>query len=457
MTMPAAAAIGPAKVQPAPDRIGPLALFRTIVRNPIETLPQGVYEERVLRTTAFGRRVTFIVAPDLIRRLLVDEAERFTKAETMRRTLGPVLGDAILTADGERWRWQRRTAAPPFRHDRIAGFVPAMIKAAEETRARWLATPAGHEVEVAHEMMRTTFDIIVETMLSGRGGIDVAGVEKAVTDYVGQAGWIAAMTLLGLPRWVPYPGVGRARRARDRLRREVARTIEGRRAAAVPHQDLLALLMEARDPETGRAMDDRDIADNLLTFMLAGHETTALALTWTFYLLSLHPAVEAEVRREIAAVTGGDALAPEHVERLALTRRVIQEAMRLYPPAPIIVRTAAEDVSLGEVFIERGSNVYVPIYALHRHEALWDEPDRFDPDRFLPEAAKARDRYAYLPFGAGPRICIGMSFALVEATAVLATTLRDVRLTLRPGHVPELRSRVTLRPANGMPMTVGRL
>jgi cytochrome P450 len=452
--MSLATTIGPAKVRPAPDRIGPIALFRTIVRNPIETLPRGVYEERSVRTRAFGRDVTFLVAPDLIRRMLVDEAERFTKAETMRRTLGPVLGDAILTADGERWRWQRRTAAPPFRHDRIPGFVPAMIAAAEATRERWLSQPPGREVEVAHEMMRTTFDIIVETMLSGRGGIDVAGIERAVTDYLDQSGWIAAMTLLGLPRWVPYPGVGRARRARDRLHREVARTIAARRAADVPYQDLLALLMEARDPETGRAMDDRDIADNLLTFILAGHETTALALTWAFYLLALHPPVEAAVRREIAEVTEGRALAPEHIERLGLTRRVIQEAMRLYPPAPIIVRTAAEDVALGEVVIARGSNVYVPIYALHRHKALWDDPDRFDPDRFLPDAAKARDRYAYLPFGAGPRICIGMSFALVEATTVLAAILRDVGLTLRPGHVPELRSRVTLRPADGMPMTV---
>jgi cytochrome P450 len=253
---------------------------------------------------------------------------------------------------------------------------------------------------------------------------------------------------------VPYPGIRRARRARDRLHGEVARTIAARRGSRVPHRDLLALLMEARDPETGRAMDDRDIADNLLTFMLAGHETTALALTWSLYLLSIHPAVEAEVRHEIAEVAGGGPLSPDHLDRLALTRRVIQEAMRLYPPAPILARTAVEDVPLGEVLIRRGTNVYVPIYALHRHKALWSEPDRFDPDRFLPEAAKARDRYAYLPFGAGPRICIGMSFALVEATAVLATILRDVRLTLRPGHLPELRSRVTLRPANGMPMTV---
>jgi cytochrome P450 len=220
----------------------------------------------------------------------------------------------------------------------------------------------------------------------------------------------------------------------------------------VARNDLVTLLLQARDPETGQSMTDREIADNLITFITAGHETTALALTWTFYLLSLYPEAEARIRAEIESVTGGGALAAEHIDQLAYTRQVISEAMRLYPPAPVVVRTAMRDLQLGDEPVEKGTLVYVPIYAVHRHEKLWHKPDSFDPDRFRPEIVKGRHRYAYLPFGAGPRICIGMSFALIEATVILAELVRATSLRLRPDYVPELKMRITLRPAAGMPM-----
>jgi len=234
----------------------------------------------------------------------------------------------------------------------------------------------------------------------------------------------------------------------------MARSVSERRHGNQAYPDLITRLLKATDPETGRAMSDRDVVDNVLTFITAGHETTALALTWTFYLLSLHPEIEERVVQEIEAVTQGSALREEHVEALSYTRQVILEAMRLYPPAPVVVRTATRDVSLGAEVIRAGSPTYIPIYAIQRHRLLWDEPDTFDPDRFAPEAVKARHRYAYLPFGAGPRICIGMSFALSEAVVILATLLRSVRLSLRPSFVPELKQRVTLRPAAGMPMRI---
>ena len=201
-------------------------------------------------------------------------------------------------------------------------------------------------------------------------------------------------------------------------------------------------------------MNAVDVRNNLLTFISAGHETTALALTWTFYLLSLHPEAEWRAKREIAAVTHGGRLLPEHIEALTYTSQVIQEAMRLYPPAAAIVRATRRDGEIGSERIGAGTTVYVPVYAIHRHEALWQEPGRFDPARFEPEAAKARDRYAYLPFGAGPRVCIGQNFAQREAIAILATLLSAFQLRLRPGHHPEPRLRVTLRPAGGMPMRI---
>jgi cytochrome P450 len=248
----------------------------------------------------------------------------------------------------------------------------------------------------------------------------------------------------------------RARRERKRLHLMLETLILEAGQAPGDRNDLLSLLLNATDPETGQSMDSMDVQNNLLTFITAGHETTALALTWTFYLLSLHPEIEQRVNDEIAAVTGGGPVHPKHIDALAYPNQVIQEAMRLYPPAALIVREAQRDMELGNEQIRAGTTVCVPVYAIHRHEKLWCEPDRFDPSRFEPEAAKARDRYSYLPFGAGSRTCIGQNFAQIEATAVLVTLLSAFQLRLRPGHIPEPRLRVTLRPAGGMPMRAPR-
>ncbi|NNM70855.1 cytochrome P450 [Enterovirga aerilata] len=445
----------PVRVAPPHDALPALKLLRTVIRNPIEVWPQAVYEEPLYRRRLLSRDTVFVMDPDLVRTVLVDEAAKFTKSEAMLRSLEPALGEGLLTADGERWRWQRRAAAPIFRHERILGFVGEMIAAAERRRDAWLSI-AGGTVDVAHEMMHTTFDIIVETMLSGRAGIDAGRVERGITDYLESTSWTVALALLRAPRWVPYPGRGRAERARDYLREEVLRIVAARRHSGERRSDLIGLLLEARDPETDRAMSDQDLADNLLTFITAGHETTALALTWTFYLLDLHPEIADRVVAEVATVTAGGPLRPEHVEQLAYTRQVLQEAMRLYPPAPIVVRAAQEDLVLAGERIPAGTSVYVPVYAIHRHVRLWDEPDRFDPERFVPSVVKARHRYAYLPFGAGPRICIGMSFALLEAAAILAVLLPVVRLSRASGRDPDLKLRITLRPGTGLPMRVAR-
>lgn len=442
--MPALAA-----VTPPPQPLPPLRRLRTLVRNPIEVWPAAVYRESVFRSELLGRETVFVMDPDLVRQVLVERADSFSKAETLRRSLGPALGDAILTADGARWRWQRRAAAPIFRQERLLGFVPAMRDAAARTRDRWLNSPAS-EIDVAREMMHTTFDIIVETMLSGRGRIDVDKVERGITRYLETTGWPIALALLRAPRWLPYPGRRRAGTEGLHLREMVTALVAERRRSGERRNDLITLLLEATDAETGQSMDDRTLADNLLTFISAGHETTALALTWTFYLLSLHPEIEARLLAEIAAAGGAD------IDALPYTRQVLSEALRLYPPAPVVVRAAKEAMTLGDVPIAVGTPVYVPIYAIHRHRSLWTAPDAFDPDRFEAEAAKAPHRYAYLPFGAGPRICIGMSFALMEAVVILATLLPAIRLKLRPGYVPELKMRITLRPAQGMPMTPER-
>jgi len=396
------------------------------------------------------------MAPDLIRTVLLDETENFEKGEVARRALGPALGDSILIADGSKWRWQRRAVAAIFRHDRIRGFLPTMLASAERTRDRWLDLGPGVEIDVAHEMMRTTFDIILNTMLPKHRNIDVELMQRSVTDYLESTSWVIALNMIRAPSWVPYPGLGRARRARKHLHKILESLIDERREGPLSANDLLSLLQKASDPESGKSMNSVDVRNNLLTFITAGHETTALALTWTFYLLSLHPEVEQRVQREIDRVTGGGRVQAEHIDNLVYTTQVFQEAIRLYPPAALIVREARRDLELGGEHIKAGTTVYVPVYAIHRHQSLWREPDRFDPGRFDPKAVEARDRYAYLPFGAGPRICIGQTFAQKEAIAVLATLLSAFQLRLRPDFCPEPRLRVTLRPAGGMPMQIAR-
>jgi cytochrome P450 len=328
-----------------------------------------------------------------------------------------------------------------------------MIAAAEATRDRWLAPHAKPVIDIGHEMMHTTFDIIVETMMSGPGGIDVARVEQGITDYLHPTGWVFAYSLIRAPEWLPYPGRRKAKAAAAYLHSAIRAMITERRSGEA-REDLVGLLLAASDPETGRIMTDGEIADNLLTFITAGHETTALGLAWTFHLLARHPEHEARVLEEIDRVTGGGTVRPEHVAELTYTRQVFSEAMRLYPPAPMITRTASRDFPLGGFTVPEGTIVVVPIYAVHHHEKLWDSPERFDPDRFSPDQARTRHRYAYMPFGAGPRICIGSAFATMEAVAILAVLLKAVRLRHVSAEAPKPTMKVTLRPMRELCMRV---
>jgi cytochrome P450 len=252
---------------------------------------------------------------------------------------------------------------------------------------------------------------------------------------------------------MPYPGRKRTEAAASYLRDAVSTMIADRRREPGSQDDLVALLLGAADPESGRRMTDAEITDNLLTFITAGHETTALGLGWTFMLLAKHPAIEQRVLDEIQAVTAGGPVRPEHVESLVYVRQVFQEAMRLYPPAPMIARRVTRTFDLAGVTIAADTMIAIPIYALHRHAAVWDDPDTFDPDRFAPEQAKARHRYAFMPFGAGSRICIGSAFATMEAVAILAVLLRALRLESQ-GPMPEALMKVTLRPTDKLCMRV---
>jgi cytochrome P450 len=424
-----------------------LGLFAAVVRDPLRALPSEIFREKLVLATAGNQQSLYVCDPQLIQDLLVKNAPRLEKGRIVQKVLGPALGHGLLTAEGGHWRWQRQSVASGFQHERLLGFLPAMIKAAESTRVRWRDTSGA--LDVGHEMMRTTFAIIVDTMLSGSANLDVEKVERSITDYLEPTSFVFAYSLFGAPEWLPYPGRGRARSAIVYLRKSLLELVVERRTSAMPRADLLDMLLGASDPETERAMSDEEVVDNLLTFITAGHETTALGLAWTLHLLTQHRDVEQAVLAEIAAVTGGGKVQPEHVAALTLTKAVFQEAMRLYPPAPVITRQVAEPFELGGVALGKSTVVYVPIHAVHRHERLWEEPNRFEPQRFMHEASRARHRYAYLPFGAGPRVCIGSSFATMEAVAILAVLLPSLRLdpvSSKAPEAPEPVLKITMRP-----------
>ncbi|MGU3536645.1 cytochrome P450 [Methylobacterium sp. A54F] len=438
------------------ERLAELAalpgLARTLVGSMTDAWPDEVYTEPLVEARMLGRRIYFVLDPALIRALFVDHPGSLVGEEIKIRALTPALGQGLITAEGAHWRVQRRTAAPMFRPERVRGFVPAMAACARATRDAWRArTDPEAPLDIAQEMSRTTFEIIAATMVSGDRGFDVARFGQAVEHYLGQTGWTAALAMFGLPRWMPHPGRRRGRRGARYMRGSVAAAIARRRATGEPGADLLGLLLQARDPETGLGMPDESLVDNLLTFVTAGHETTALALTWALRLVADHPEVEA---RMLAELDGTDPADPAGVDGLVYTRQVVMEAMRLFPPASLMTRRVTAPLALDGLRIPAGASVHLPIFALHRHARLWERPDAFDPDRFAPAIHAARDRHAYLPFGAGPRVCIGMGFALTESVAILATLLPAFRFRPLAAGLPRPRLRVTLRPQGGMPMRV---
>lgn len=421
-------------------------LLAALVREPLSSVPVEAYDAGMVVTRALGRMRIYLTGPELIQEAFVRQADALTKSE-QGRVLKPALGTGLLTAEGADWRWQRRTLSPGFAHTRLQSLVPAMIAAAEAARDALLALPPDSVVDIGRETTRVTLRIVGDTMLACANGLDAGRIESGIAAFLKPAPWVIAFTIAGAPEWTPYPGRRRSAAAAREMRDEVTRTVAARRieGGADGQDDLLALLLAARDPDGGRALTDEEITDNVVTFVTAGHETTAVALIWALHLLSLHPDVAGRVRAEIAAVAGNAPLAAEHVAQLAYTHQVVNETLRLYPSVPITSRTTSKTVELGGVTIPAGSVIILPIYAVHHHRGLWDQPEAFDPARFEADRAKARHRYAFMPFGVGPRICIGSAFAMLEAVTILAVLVRALDFAAA-GPAPTPMARLTLRP-----------
>jgi len=438
-----------------PERPLGLLGLPTLFRNYIETVPRSAYEQTVTHFRTRFSDVLIVSDPEIIQEILVEKAEAFGRDPTTRRSFAPVIGDtSLFLAEGADWRWQRRAVAPIFRHETLLSFVPIFATMAQRQVERWRAGQRDLPTDAAAAMTRTTFEIIVEAMLGGSTSLDAERYSRALTDNFDTIPWHIIYVMFSIPEWMPYPHRRRAMRARDFLHRDIRRIVESRRSAQSSHPDLLNLLLDARDNETGRTMSDDEIVANLLTFITAGHETTAVALTWTLWLLAKDQATQHRVFEEVRTVAADQTIGATHIEGLSFCRQVIQEAMRLFPPAPGIARISKDAMEIGGVRFPAGTRIHIPVFALHRNIGLWENPNAFDPDRFAADRVKTRSRYAFLPFGGGPRICIGGGFAMIEAAVILATLVRAFSFQPVAGYRPKPVAKVTMRPSGGMPLLI---
>lgn len=437
--------------------VGNLLDFR---RNTVRAVDQYWRTYGDLVQLRLGPLGAYLVSnPALAEDILIHQKDTFSKI--YRPDGKPVglqlaLGRGLLTnPDETSWLTQRRMMQPMFHRKRIAALGDKMTDAGGRMLQRWAALGDGGQIELNHEMMLVTMDIISRTMFSSDVMAEAHQVGAAVTTT---AQFVARrmQSAIRLPLALPTPANQRYKHARRTMDTMVYGIINERRATGAQYGDLLDMLLEARDEDTGLGMTDEQIRDEVTTIFGAGHETTANALTWTWYLLAQHPAVLAKLQAEVDAVLEGRPPTADDVPRLTYTAQVFQEALRVYPSVPLIPRLVSATTLLGEYVVAPRHLVFIAVYNIHHHPDFWHNPDVFDPERFTPEAEKGRHRMAFMPFGGGPRLCIGNHFALMEGALLLAIMAQHYTLRLVPGQVIEPHFAVTLRPKNGMKMTLHR-
>jgi cytochrome P450 len=424
-----------------------------IQRDPLGFLIRTQQVGEVVRLRFLFSPAYLISHPESIKYVLQQHARNYNKDLITYTMFQPMLGQGLLINDGPSWLHQRRLMQPAFHRTRLTTYGTLMTEATVAMLQRWQAcSERGVPLHMAEEMMRLTLRIVGQALFTLDLNPEVGTVGYAVTTVLELFGDYVFRPFP--PLGVPTPRNRRLQRAIHALDQVVYRMIAERRTLQTEGRDLLAMLLLAQDEETGQGMNDRQVRDEVMTLLLAGHETTANTLTWTWYLLSQSPEIECRLHAELNEVLGGRVPTVADLPELKYTRMVIEEALRLYPPAPILSRKAIAADELQGYPIAANSMIMISPYAVHRHPALWEEPERFDPERFTPERSAIRPAYAYFPFGGGPRVCIGNSFAMMEAQLILSTVAQRYQLRLIPGHPVEPQMVVTLRPRYGLPMTI---
>lgn len=440
---------------PGPEPISasnPLKLLKFL--HTLNTDSLGVLEDAartygdMMAFTVLGHKQVMVSNPDAMREVLVTKSKSFHKDADYKDDkvgLARFLGAGILVTDGEFWKKQRKMVQPALHATRIREYADTMIRYTSETVASWQGK---HEIDFAEEMMHLTLRIVSRTLFD----TDIRDNADNVTEAM-EAVNEGASYMRILPAWVPTPQELASRRALKDLDAFVYDLIERRRAENKDHGDLLSMLL-LTEAEDGERMSDKQVRDEAVTLFLAGHETTANALNWTFWQLAQNPEVEAKLHHELDTVLEGRPATLADLPNLPYTDWVLKEAMRIMPPVSGVGRVAIEDVQIGEYLLPAGTNVVCNFYSVQRDPRYWDEPLAFRPERFAPESDTERHRYAYLPFGAGPRVCIGINFANMEAQLLLATIAQHYTLRLKPDHDVIPVARITTYPKDGLPMTL---
>lgn len=448
---------------PGPRGAAAAATFAALLSRPLATMVRlnGRYGEAASMPMGARRYFYLLTRPEHAEHVLAAHQDRYVKAITYR-LLEPLLGAGLVTSEGEVWRRHRRLIQPVFARRHVTSFAPLMVAEARRVVDRWDSLPDGAVLNAAAEMNGLTLSVVGRALF----GADLTEEARRVAHSMAVLQRASVNPALFPLMWTPNlassvvshaPRYGRAVKTVDGV---VRRIIAGRRAAPPSEEprDLLDLLLAARD-EDGTALNDAEVRDEVATFVLAGHETTSNALTWSLALLSAVPATRARLEDEVDAVLGDrrpGELDAADLDKLPWTQAVVSEAMRLYPPAWTIEREAVSDDEVCGISVPAGTTVAVPPYLVHRHPETWPNPEGFDPERFLPDRAAGRHRYAHIPFGGGRRGCVGAGFATLEATLVLAALTQRHRLDLAPGRWPRIEPHVTLRPKGGLPMMVYR-
>jgi cytochrome P450 len=446
-----------APLPPGPRGLVQANSARRLQRDPLDFLRTLARDHGdVARFRFYAYPITFINHPDAIKRVLQDHQANYNKDVIDYRLLRWLGGNGLIVNDGASWLRQRRLMQPAFHRARIAGLGAMMTRATLAMLEGWEALASdGATLDIAEEMMRLSLRIVAEALFRADMDVDIEQFEQAFGVFNA-----AVLQLLYEP-WRFLPGAPsspwrRLQAARRTLSATAERMIAQRRRQQGDQlgdqDDLLAMLLSARDAETGEGMDDRQISAEVLTLLLAGHETTALALAWTWYLLDTHPEVEQRLHTELRDALGDNKPTVDDLPHLPYLRMTLEETLRLYPPAWSFLRHAVAADTLGGYRVPKRALVLISPYTMHRHPAFWERPEAYDPERFTPDRSVSRPRFAYVPFGGGPRQCIGNSFALTEAQLVLATVAQHYRLRMVPGQVVEPEPLMTLRLRHGLRM-----
>jgi len=441
-----------------PSLRGYLRYFQIMTRNPLEIFTERHFNDPIFTSRIFGRSYILVHDPDVIQYYLVANAENYGLTEMRRALFEPVIGKGLLMAQGDLWKRTRRALTPVFTPRHVQGFAPVMLDVAENHVDRLLAS-AGDTVSMSAQMLRLALDTLVACLFSGDADLDVQRFSGNLERLLRIAGTPHPLDLMGAPKWAPRIGRGEALRIVADLRRQVWTVLQARRkliaAGGTAPSDFLSLLLTAGVKE-GAPLSDEEVIDNLITFLSAGHETTARTLTWTFYLLSQSAGAYARVVEEIDGAALSQTPPEQWLDALPYTAAVLKEGMRLYPAAPVLARVALGPDRLGDIDIAPGTDVITSSWVLHRHRKLWRDPDVFDPSRFFGAAAQEISRFAYIPFGKGPRACIGASFSMQEMMIILAAFLSRLRFTHSGGQDPMPVMRITIQPSTEVEMRVDR-